>query len=150
MLKKIQQRLMRKLCSIFSYLKKGRSFLLLPFFMFVASCVGFDLSRDGRVTLHNTGDRNSFTFIVSDDFTANHEESPQDKENPKLNEAEAKLLKALLKEKKYCLENQSQPLFTITSRQEKVFDMTFAHLIEENYRARPIVPRTYFGQCKTK
>jgi len=128
--------------------KKGRSLTLLPFFIFIASCSG-DLARHGRVSPHNTGDQNSFTFIVSDEFIEDNYKSPADKENPKLNKAEAKLLYSLLKEKKYCLV-EGAPQFSITSRQEKIYDMTFAHLIEQNYRSRPIVPRTYFGNCKAK
>jgi hypothetical protein len=54
----------------------------------------------------------------------------------------------LLKEQKYCLNDSGYPSFIITSRQEKIYDMTFAHLIEQNYNARPIAPRMYFGQCK--
>ncbi len=107
-------------------------------------------SNYGKVTLHNTGDLNSFTFTVTDDFLIKNNDSPQDKENTRLSEAEAKLLYNLLKEKKYCLGANGKPSFIVTSRQEKVFDMTFAHLIEENYKSRPIVPRTYFGHCKAK
>jgi len=128
--------------------KKGRSLTLLPFFIFIVSCAS-DPSRYGRVSPHNTGDQNSFTFTVSDEFLEDNYKSPPDKENPKLNKAEAKLLYSLLKEKKYCLV-EGTPQFNITSRQEKIYDMTFAHLIEQNYRSRPIVPRTYFGNCKAK
>jgi len=132
--------------------KKGRSFLPLPFFMFVillTSCAG-DPSRYGRVTPHNTADKDSFVFSVSGEFEKAAANSPQDKKNPKMTEAEAKLLVALLKQKKYCLNNYGAPLFLITSRQEKIFDMTFAHLIEQNYNARPITPRMYFGQCEAR
>jgi hypothetical protein len=45
------------------------------------------------------------------------------------------------------MDRSRTPLFTITSRQEKIYDMTFAHLIEESYNARPVAPRMYFGQC---
>ena len=65
-----------------------------------------------------------------------------------MTQAEAKLLTSLLKEQKYCLSDSGSPSFIITSRQEKIYDMTFAHLIEQNYNARPIAPRMYFGQCK--
>ena len=126
--------------------RNGRSFLLLPFFLFLISCAT-DLSRYGRITLHNTADNDSFVFSVSDEFLKINSTSTQDKKNPKMTEAESKLLTALLQQKKYCLDSYGSPFFTVTSRQEKIFDMTFAHLIEENYNARPIAPRMYFGRC---
>lgn len=132
-----------------SYYKKGRSFLLLPFFLLAISCADKDLSRYGKISLHNTADHNSFVFSVSEEFSEKYKNSPKDKNNPKLSEAETKLLYVLLKQKQYCL-NNGDPLFSITSRQEKVFDMTFAHLIEQNYKARPIVPRMYYGRCKSE
>jgi hypothetical protein len=127
--------------------KKGRSFLFLPFFICV-SCASSDLSKYGRVTLHSTADRNSFIFSVTDDFLDKNQDSPPDKTNPKISEVESNLLSKLLRQKKYCLGKYSGPSFIINSRQEKIFDMTFAHLIEQNYKARPISPRTYFGECK--
>jgi hypothetical protein len=131
------------------FYKKGRGFWLLPFFVFVLSCANQDLSKSGRLTFHNTGGKGSFIFTVSEEFVEETRKSPQDKYNPKINEAEAALLKKLLKQSDYCVSGKNPP-FIITSKQEKIFDMTFAHLIEENYNARPIVPRTYFGQCRTK
>ena len=98
--------------------------------------------------MHNTSDKNSFVFSISGEFVQLNSDSPKDKEYPKMTVAEAKLLEALLKEKEYCLNDDGDPAFLITSRQEKVFDMTFAHLIEQNYNARPVAPRMYFGQCK--
>lgn len=133
----------------FSY-KKGRSFLLLPFFLCAISCKNIDPAQYGRVTLHNTGDNNSFIFSVNDEFSQISKKSPIDKKNPRITEAESKLLMALLEQKKYCLDKNGDPHFLITSRQEKIFDMTFAHLIEQNYRARPIAPRMYFGQCQPR
>ncbi|OFW81217.1 MAG: hypothetical protein A2887_02840 [Alphaproteobacteria bacterium RIFCSPLOWO2_01_FULL_40_26] len=122
--------------------------IVLPLFLcFITSCTNSDLSRYGRVTLHNTADRNSFIFTVTDEFTNLDKNSPIDKKHPKLTEAEAKLLITLLRQRKYCLYDNNTPSFIITSRQEKIFDMTFAHLIEKNYNARPIVPQTYFGEC---
>lgn len=127
--------------------KKGRSFLLLPFFLFIVSCAG-DLSRYGRVTTHNTTtNKNSFVFAVNEQFLAENPNSKTDKKNPKMTEAEAKLLNSLLKQQSYCLNGYGSPVFIVTSRQEKIYDMTFAHLIEQNYNARPVTPRTYFGQC---
>ena len=141
--------MLNKLSKIIS--KKGRSLGFLPFFIFLVSCaLVANPSRYGRVSLHNTGDMQSFTFTVSEDFMRLNKNSPMDKKNPKLSEAESELLYKLLDAKKYCLDKDGEPAFVITSRQEKVFDMTFAHLIEQNYKSRPIVPRTYFGRCRMK
>lgn len=126
--------------------KKGRSLVLLPFFVLMISCVG-DLSKYGRVTLHNTSDRESFIFSVNDAFLAANPPKQTDKATL-VSEAENKLLIALLTKKKYCLDSHRKPSFTISSRQEKIYDMTFAHLIEKNYNARPVAPRMYFGRCK--
>lgn len=127
--------------------KKGGKLIFLPFFLFAISCAG-NSSKYGRVTLHNTADKNSFVFSASEEFTKVNVASPKDKKFPKMTQAEAKLLTNLLKEQKYCLDDSGYPSFIITSRQEKIYDMTFAHLIEQNYNARPIAPRMYFGQCK--
>lgn len=129
--------------------KKGRSFLLLPFFVFVVSCYS-DLSSHGRVTLHNTTSKDSFIFSVQDEFLQKNSSSKPDKSNPKISRAESKLLQTLLKQKRYCLNAYGTPTFTITSRQEKVYDITFAHLIENNYNARSIAPIVYYGRCKSK
>ncbi len=128
--------------------KKGSSILLLPFFMAVISCQSPDLNKMGKLSFHNTGGRESFIFSVSDEFLEENKDSPPDEYNAKISKAEAKLLVKFLKQNSYC-DNDKTPSFLITSRQEKIFDMTFAHLIEQNYRAKPIVPRTYFGQCRT-
>lgn len=118
-------------------------------FFMVASCAT-DKSRYGRVDLYNgSSDLSSFVFTVSDEFIAANKNSPQDKDNLKITEAESDLLIFLLKEKGFCLDEDSIPYFKITSRQEKIYDATFAHLIEENYRARPLTPRIYAGKCIT-
>ena len=127
--------------------KKGGKLIFLPFFLFAISCAG-NSSKYGRVTLHNTSDKNSFVFSASEEFTKVNAVSPKDKKFPKMTQAEAKLLTSLLKEQKYCLNDSGSPSFIITSRQEKIYDMTFAHLIEEIYKARPVAPLTYYGRCK--
>ncbi len=126
--------------------KKGGSFLLLPFFLFVASCAGNPLQY-GRVTFHSNAGKDSFTFLVSEDFIKLNSTSPKDKKNPKMTKAEADLLVSLLKQKNHCSDKRGVPLFNITSRQEKIYDMTFAHLIEQNYNSKPVAPRMYFGRC---
>ena len=110
------------------------------------SCASGSLHQ-GRVDLYGAGDLNSFVFTVSDEFILSHKDSIPDKKNPKITQAEAVLLVTLLKEKKFCLDSDGDLLFEITSRQEKIFDATFAHLIEESYKARAIAPKMYFGKC---
>jgi len=132
-------------------IKKGRKiFSFLPFFLLIVSCAT-DMSQYGRVTLRDASEgKGSFTFSVDEEFLNKNSKSPQDKKIPKMTEAEVKLLSVLLHQQKYCLNSYGTPIFTINSRQEKIYDMTFAHLIEQHYNARPIAPRMYFGQCVKK
>lgn len=127
------------------YLLRSSIYLLI---FLIASCV-YNKGRYGRVdTYYSTGEKDSFAFLVTEEFVKNNADSLPDEDNLRISEAESDLLKHLLKEKEFCLDEYNDPLFTITSRQEKIFDATFAHLIEENYKARPLAPRTYFGKCK--
>ena len=127
--------------------KKGRIILgCLPFFIFIVSCSG-DLSQYGRVTQSGANNKSSFIFSVSEEYLKKYPDSPKDEFNPKMTKAESSLLLKLLKQQEYCLNDEGKTLFSITSKQEKIYDMTFAHLIEQNYKARPLSPRTYYGQC---
>jgi hypothetical protein len=67
-----------------------------------------------------------------------------------MTEAESELLVKLLKQSKYCFNSDEKIFFKITSKQEKIYDMTFAHLIEQNYNARPVTPLMYYGECTSK
>ncbi len=145
---------MRKVLSFIkkvSLNKKGRKvFSSLPFFMFVvaiSSCSISNPQRYGRVTIHSAVNAQTFTFTVTDKFLRRYSNSNKNSDHPLLTNSENKLLKSLLEEKKYCMDDSFSPSFKITSRQEKIYDMTFAHLIEKNYNAKPIMPRMYFGQC---
>lgn len=100
--------------------------------------------------MHNGVSKKSFTFFVEDDFIEKNIDSKIDKKNPKLTKAEAKLLYKILKQQKYCVNSDNDIFFKINSRQEKIYDVTFAHLIEQNYRAKPVSPRMYFGECLEK
>lgn len=117
--------------------------------MLFTSCVKKDLSQYGKVTMHGPN-TNKFTFFVSEEYLRSNQNSAPDKANPKLTEAEAKLLIELLEERNYCRNNQDKTIFRITSKQEKIYDMTFAHLIEQNYNARPVTPLMYYGECLSR
>lgn len=127
--------------------KKGRKiFGFLPFFVFLASCIG-DISKYGKVTQSGVLNKSSFVFVVSEEYLDKYKTSKIDRDNPKMTKAESSLLLKLLKKQKYCVNSKGKTRFTVTSRQEKIYDMTFAHLIEQNYHARPLSPRTYYGRC---
>ena len=63
---------------------------------------------------------------------------------------ETKLLEILLERKGFCMKNSSKPTYAITTKQEKIYDITYAKMIEENYNAKSITPVTYFGKCVYK
>lgn len=129
--------------------KKSRMVLgSLLFFAFVTSC-GRDLSQYGSVTLRGPESKN-FTFSVSEEYMRSNQDSKRSKKDSKLTEAEFNLLMSLLERKKYCLNDKGKIFFRITSKQEKVYDMTFAHLIEQSYNARPVMPAMYYGECLAK
>ena len=113
----------------------------------MSSCVNSDYFKYGKVSFHATTDKNFFVFTVDDNFYKKYKNSPNNKTHPRLSEEEFKMLKALLKNKKYCVENSINPQFEIISRQEKVFDTTFSKLIAENYNAKPLTPVSYYGKC---
>ena len=115
--------------------------------IFLSSCVNGDYFKYGKVSFHATTDKNFFVFTVDDNFYKKYKNSPNNKTHPRLSDEEFKMLKALLKNKKYCVENSTNPQFEIISRQEKVFDATFSKLIAENYNAKPLTPVSYYGKC---
>lgn len=135
---------------ILSHIKKSRLILgSLLFFMLTISCAT-DPSQYGRVSSHISTNKNAFTFSVTEEYLRAHQDSKIDEANPKMTQAESELLFKLLKQNKYCLNEDKKIFFKITSRQEKIYDMTFAHLIERNYNARPVTPRMYYGECSNK
>ncbi len=120
--------------------------MFLPFLLFSVSC--FYYEGAGKLTTHesSSGSVRYFLFTVEDSFVARNLDSPLDEEHLKMTKAEADLLKILLKKQNYCI-SENGFSFKISSRQEKIYDITFAHLIEENYNAKPISPKSYFGFC---
>jgi hypothetical protein len=111
------------------------------------SCVNSDYFKYGKITFHATAEHNFFVFTVDDNFYKQYKNSPNNVDHPRLSDEEYKMLRALLKNKKYCIENYINPQFEIISRQEKIFDTTFPKLIAENYNAKPLTPVSYYGKC---
>lgn len=122
-----------------------------PFFIFAAlafavSACMTNPSLYGKVRQYNAADKKSFVFSIDEAFFRKHSSSSKDENHPLMTEGEVKLLRALLLEDNYCTKD-GQVYFKINSRQEKIYDVTFAHLIEQSYNARPAAPRMYFGEC---
>ncbi len=115
--------------------------------VFSPSCSGPDLNHFGKLSFYNSINKNSFSFVISDDFFRENKKSKPSKNHPKMTEAEVKLLSKFLKNNNYCINKNGDISFVIISRQEKVYDVTFSSLIEQNYNAKPITPVTYFGEC---
>ncbi|GDX36595.1 hypothetical protein LBMAG18_11060 [Alphaproteobacteria bacterium] len=118
---------------------------------FVISCSA-NSEKYGKITLHTTGNRDTFIFTVSEEFLENNSSSLKNEVKNlgiKISVVEYNLLKKLLKDKKFCYNQKNNQDFTIVSRQEKIYDMTFSHLIATSYKARPLTARSYFGECKS-
>ncbi len=124
-------------------MKRNLRFLVV---FLILSCSS-DPSRYGKIKQYSAVDKKSFVFSVDEDFINSSKKSKINKDYPLMNDAEVKLIKALFVKDKYCLDKNNNPSFKISSRQEKIYDVTFAHLIEQNYNARPATPRMYFGEC---
>lgn len=125
---------------------KSRAFLFLPLIFF--NYCSQNYSSHGRVKFYNNGNKDTFSVSVTEEFVKLNPNSPPDKKNPKITEAEGKLIERFLKQEGHCLKNnKGSPLFIITNRQEKIYDITFAHLIEGSYNSKPLTPLIYFGRC---
>lgn len=132
---------MKKLYNIFYFL------LILCF----SSCSSVDIEEYGKVEIYNSSvNSKSFIFSVTESYSRKYKKSKPDRNHPKLTSAEANLLDKLLHRKNLCINDYHNAVFEITSKQEKIYDITFAELIQENYNARPIVPKRYYGRCVNK
>lgn len=118
-------------------------FLILSFFIFSCSK---DVSKYANVKIYDDG--KSFAFIISDELSRKVKNSAIDSNNLKMTKKETKILEIILKNKNLCLIS-SKPSYMITAKQEKIYDITYAKMIEENYNAKPITPITYFGKCNS-
>jgi len=126
---------------------KTKIAVCLLLFFGAASCAK-DPQTYGKISHYNTNNKNSFIFSVDEEYLRKNQNSKKDKNYPKMTEAEVDLLQRLFAAENYCMNDDKKVAFTITSRQEKIYDITFSHLIEQNYNAKPISPRMYFGECR--
>ena len=114
----------------------------------ISSC-SRDLSKYGKVQTYSSASSGNATFLfkVEGSFAEYTGSSKQDEKHPLMNEDEAGLLNNLLIDKKLCLDQYNFPSYVITSKQERIYDVTFANLIEQSYNAKPATPLTYYGRC---
>lgn len=128
--------------------KSSKITLFLLLFLITFSCAFKKASKNpASLSFHITGSKKTFIFTVSEDFLLQNKSSAVHKKHTKLTNAEFHLLLSLLKEKKYCLDNKNKYAFSIDSRQEKIFDVTYSQLIARSYNAKPISPVSYYGSC---
>lgn len=106
-----------------------------------------DLSRYGKVKEYRSANGVAFLFKVEESFTNSHNSTNRDKGQSMMNGDETSLLNRLLVKGKLCLDQYNYPNYKITSKQKKIYDITFANLIEQNYNAKSVTPLTYYGQC---
>jgi hypothetical protein len=124
-------------------------FLVIILILTIQSCTKYyDTDKYGKVSMYKSSSNSTaFLFKVEEGFAAKSFNSKRDKEHPLMNKAQVDLLNQILVDKKLCLGQYNYPKFRITSKQERIYDVTFANLIEQNYNTKPIVPLTYFGKC---
>jgi len=120
--------------------------LSLILFFTISSCTK-DISEYGKITPYDSSDNQTFIFSVTDEYSKSHNDSSKDIDHPKMLQSEADLLRQLLHRQNMCINEYNNPSFAITSQQEKIYDVTFASLIQENYNARAAVPKRYYGRC---
>ena len=112
-----------------------------------SSCSG-SMLKYGKVKRYKSSSNSqAFLFKVEEGFLKHGDPVERDTRHLLMNKDEARLLNRLLVNKKLCLDGYNYPSYVITSKQEKIYDVTFANLIERNYNARPVSPLTYYGHC---
>ena len=131
-----------------NYTKTVRPYFGVVFLFIVASCTFGKYGDDAaKLVFFNSNNKKTFSFVVSEKFTENHHKSNPSTLFPKMNVAELKLLTKFLRQNKYCIDKDGELSFVVNSKQDKVYDVTFASLIERSYNAKPVSPTTYFGEC---
>jgi hypothetical protein len=126
-------------------MKKLLSISLL--FLSLHSCTNQDYYKYGKLTFHATSSKEYFIFNVDDGFYKKYKNSANNSQHPRLSDEEYKMLIALLKKHEYCNKNSFQPKFEIISRQEKIYDATFASLIAKTINSKSLTPVSYYGSC---
>lgn len=122
-------------------------FLCISLFILSACVSQADLNSVKLSFFKSSSGKKTFSFVVGEDLIKRHYNSKPSNVYPKMTEVELKLLKKVLQDNKYCINKNGELSFKITSKQEKIYDVTFPNLIERNYRAKSITPTTYFGEC---
>ncbi len=117
--------------------------------MLISSCssLGYYSKDSAKLSFFNSANKKTFSFVISEDFIKDNAKSEPSALYPKMNVAELRLLNSFLLDNKYCINKNGELSFKINSKQEKVYDVTFSSLIEQNYNAKPVSPATYFGEC---
>jgi hypothetical protein len=121
-------------------------FLLL---LLVSSCVNsfvYD-KNSAKLSLFKSANKKAFSFVIDSKLIEKNANSKPSALYPKMNVAEIKLLMNFLRDNNYCINQSGELSFKINSKQEKIYDITFSSLIEQNYNAKPVSPTTYFGEC---
>lgn len=128
-------------------IKQKASFFLLSMLIITTSCKNPDYLKYGRITFHVASQSDYFVYTVDDIFYKKYKNSPNNKKHPRLSDEEYKMLITLLREGKYCLKKSLNPDFEIISRQEKIYDVTFAKVIAESLNSKSLYPVSYYGRC---
>lgn len=117
--------------------------------LFISSCVNqFGYNKDAaKLSFFNSANKKTFSFVINDQFIKSHANSGPSALYHKMSVAELELLMSFLRDNNYCINQNGELSFKINSKQEKIYDVTFSSLIEENYNAKPVAPTTYFGEC---
>ena len=117
--------------------------------LLLASCANqFGYNKDAaKLSFFNSANKKAFSFVINEQFIKANAKSDPSVLYPKMNVAELKLLMSFLRDNKYCINKNGELSFKINSKQEKIYDVTFSSLIEQNYNAKPVSPTTYFGEC---
>ena len=123
--------------------------LLFLFILILSSSCSGDLTKYGKVQRYKAASsrNHAFSFKVEGEFALHSDPTKRDEKHMLMNEDEVNLLNKLLVGQKLCLDEYSYPSYVITSKQRKIYDVTFANLIDQNYNAKPVAPLTYYGRC---
>lgn len=127
-----------------------RVLISLFFLLIFSNCTSYYIGNknSAKITRFNSENKESFSFVVGEEFLKNHADSKPSSKFSEMSKAEYSLLKRFLRDNKYCFNKNNRLSFQVNSKQEKVYDITFSSLIEQSYNAKPISPATYFGECK--